>query len=120
MKQFVYAIWRIVTLPISWVRTKLRRPRPTLYRAAHVEDLPELPKALTVYIAGEGPNVWGAAMLCPCGCGETIELNLLRQARPCWTVTEHEDGSVTLLPSVWRQKGCKSHFFVRHGHIDWC
>lgn len=55
MKHFVYAIWRIVTLPISWVRTRLRRPRPTLYRAAHVEDLPEVPKALTVYIAG-GPR----------------------------------------------------------------
>ena len=36
------------------------------------------------------------------------------------TATFQSDGSVSLMPSVWRQKGCRSHFFLRHGRIDWC
>jgi hypothetical protein len=59
-------------------------------------------------------------LICPCGCGEVIELNLLEQARPRWSVQEHPDRTITLAPSVWRQKGCRSHFHLRRGRIDWC
>ncbi|WP_436231260.1 DUF6527 family protein [Caballeronia sp. LjRoot29] len=59
-------------------------------------------------------------MICPCGCGEVIELNLLKQARPCWSAEEHPDGTISLVPSVWRQRGCRSHFFLRRGGIEWC
>jgi hypothetical protein len=94
--------------------------QPKLVRFARVDEFPDRLEKSKVYLAGEDDHLWGAAMICPCGCGETIELNLLKQARPCWNATEHSDGSVTLSPSVWRQKGCKSHFFVRRGKIDWC
>ncbi|MGE0288414.1 MAG: DUF6527 family protein [Bradyrhizobium sp.] len=59
-------------------------------------------------------------MMCPCGCGEVIELNLLQQARPCWNAQEHQNGTVSVTPSVWRRKGCRSHFWLRRGRIDWC
>lgn len=103
-------------------RTLLRRrvPRASVYRARRVEDLPDVLEPFTVYLAGEDGHLWAAALLCPCGCGERIELNLLPQARPHWTAQRLSDGRVTLMPSVWRQKGCKSHFFVRDGRIDWC
>ncbi|MDM9644782.1 DUF6527 family protein [Rhizobium sp. S163] len=26
----------------------------------------------------------------------------------------------TLHPSVWRNSGCRSHFWVRRGRIAWC
>lgn len=86
----------------------------------HLRRPPDELKAFTMYVAGEEQHLWAAAMLCPCGCGDVIELNLLKQASPCWSVRLHADGSVSLVPSVWRSKGCRSHFLVRHGRIGWC
>jgi hypothetical protein len=94
--------------------------KPKLFRGVHVEEFPDKLDRAKVYLAGEGDNLWAAALICPCGCGEVIELNLLKQTRPCWSAQEHPDGTITLAPSVWRQKGCRSHFIVRHGRIDWC
>ena len=85
-----------------------------------VEDLPDDLAHSTLYIAGAAPNMWAAAMLCPCGCKNVIQLNLLTQAKPCWKLTLHEDGSASLTPSVWRSKGCRSHFWLRRGRVEWC
>ncbi len=30
------------------------------------------------------------------------------------------DGAATLLPSVWRTTGCKSHFIIYKGRLIWC
>ncbi len=83
------------------------------------DELPEDLHEKTLYILGEGPHVWAVALRCPCGCQTVIHLNLLPGAKPRWRLTEHSNGSVTLHPSVWRQKGCRSHFFVRRGQIQW-
>jgi hypothetical protein len=106
----------------AWYSRKARfvGRKPKLVKFVCVDDFPERLKASRLYLAGETGHFWGAAMICPCGCGETIQLNLLKEARPCWSVQEHEDGSITVLPSVWRQKGCRSHFFVRRSRIEWC
>lgn len=85
-----------------------------------VDDLPDSPAPYLVYIAGFGKNSWAASMLCPCGCKEAIELNLLREVRPRWDVVEHANGTVSLIPSVWRSSGCRSHFILRDGLIHWC
>lgn len=90
------------------------------YKVELVEDLPDITQPLKLYLAGSDQNLWAAAMLCPCGCGDRIELNLLKSAKPCWTAKVHDDGTGSLSPSVWRQKGCGSHFFLRNGQIDWC
>jgi len=102
------------------LREKLPRKKLRPYRSARVEEMPDIVKPLTVYLCGEGEYLWAAAMICPCGCKEVINLNLLKTVRPRWSVHEHPNGTVTLSPSVWRQKGCRSHFFVRKGRIDWC
>lgn len=93
---------------------------PAIYQAVRVEEFPEIFGKAKVYLAGEGENLWAAAMVCPCGCGDVIELNLLKQARPCWNIQLHPDKTLSLAPSVWRQKGCRSHFWLRRGTIDWC
>lgn len=106
---------------LGWkLLARRRSTRPTVYDAERVVDFPDALKPLTIYLAGEDGHLWGAALLCPCGCGERIELNLLQQVRPCWTMESHVNGTVTLTPSVWRQKGCRSHFFIRVGRVDWC
>lgn len=109
-------IWRWVQDWFLWLLC--RKPRP--FATVFLEELPEELDVDTVYIAGEGGHQWFAAMLCPCGCGETLYLNLQSDRRPRWSLTCHSDTMISLSPSVWRQVGCKSHFFFRRGHVRWC
>lgn len=104
-----------------WVelwRNLFRRQRPL--KTVRVEELPEVLDPNSVYIVGEGEYLWFVSMLCPCRCGETLHMNLLPESRPRWKLTEGKDGKVTLHPSVWRKKGCHSHFFLCSGLIKWC
>ena len=84
-----------------------------------VEDLPDELAPQRLYLIGEQPHPWSAALLCPCGCGTTIQLSLIKEDRPSWRARRHFSGSVTLRPSVWRTRGCRSHFFLRRGRIVW-
>lgn len=112
--------WNLVSFPARWVQSRWIKPQPQLFRSARVEDMPDSLKSHTIYLCGEGENLWAAAMICPCGCGDVIQLNLLKRASPCWSVIDHPDGTVSVMPSVWRKKGCRSHFFIRQGRVDWC
>ena len=114
------AVWLAISSRLRGLVLHVWRPTPPRFHAARVNEFPSKLKSHRIYLAGENGHLWAAAMLCPCGCNETIELNLLPQVRPRWTVHQHDDGTATLMPSVWRQKGCQSHFFLRHGQIEWC
>ena len=52
--------------------------------------------------------------------GRVLHMNLLPDERPCWRVTRNVDRTVTLHPSIWRNKDCGSHFWLRNGRIRWC
>ena len=115
-------IWIAMILPavvclgiLIW----LWRSKPLVFRAIYVNDVPDSLQKQVIYIAGETGHFWSVSMLCPCGCGDMIQLNLLQQVRPCWQVQTHPDQMISITPSVWRQQGCKSHFWIRHGRIDW-
>ena len=95
----------------TWFRPRFR------YRFA--EDVPERVGPGRVWIIGAPGEAWAAVLQCPCGCGRTIRLNLLKEASPCWTYTVQR-GRITLKPSVWGKTGCRSHFFIRQGRIEWC
>ena len=84
-----------------------------------VEDFPDVLETDRVYLVGDGFTPWSAAFLCPCGCGEVIKLSLIKNDRPRWRVRLHFNGTVTFHPSIWRNKGCKSHFFLRCGRVFW-
>lgn len=102
-----------------WVRSLFKRGEPPF----HVEKLDEDPKSLRpcmLYLVGDGPIPWKAMLLCPCGCGEVIELNLAPPGPPLWRATANSDRTLSLHPSVWRTSGCRSHFWLRSGHIVWC
>lgn len=86
----------------------------------YVDDLPDVLESHTLYIVGESGFHWFAALLCPCGCQETLYLSLHKEGRPRWVVSQHWDGSVSLRPSVRRMVGCQSHFFLTEGRIRWC
>lgn len=96
----------------------LRQPVPL--KTIKVVELPDELEAKKIYVAGENRFLWFAALLCPCGCGAILQVSLLTDTRPRWCLTEHKDGTVSLHPSVWRVKDCRSHFFLRRGLIEWC
>lgn len=58
-------------------------------------------------------------MLCPCGCGDAISVNLDARAGASWRLLRNRSG-VTLIPSVWRTSGCRSHFLLWSSRIIWC
>lgn len=100
-----------------WIRERLH-PR---YRAMTVQEmLPEQLRKGFIYILEEDGYREQAAMLCPCGCRQVLHMNLLEDERPCWETVIHEDGTVSLHPSIWRKVGCKSHFWLRQGQVRWC
>lgn len=95
--------------------------RPTLRVKIVVGDsLPAiLPKHDLVLVQDDGEN-WSVGLHCPCGCGDTLELMLLENVKPRWDLEIDTKGRPSLTPSVWRTTGCKSHFWISHGKVDWC
>lgn len=104
---------------LGWLRGLMdRRRRARRYRIEHVTEEPDVLLPNRLYLVGENGHLWHATLLCPCGCGEPIALNLLPEDRPCWRVTDR-GGVPSIAPSVARVRGCRSHFFLRRGKIVW-
>lgn len=61
-----------------------------------------------------------ALFKCPCRCGDVVTLSLQPIHRPHWRLTSTLAGRPTLYPSIWRDKGCLSHFWLRDGRVFWC
>ena len=106
---------------LYWIRRSYRQARKQLppLRTVVVDELPDSPQGGVLYLLGLNQMSWAALLLCPCGCGSLIELNLLPEARPCWRIKEHCDSTISLTPSVARITGCRSHFWVKGGLIEW-
>lgn len=83
------------------------------------EEAPEAPAARRVYLIGELDDPWAAAFLCPCDCGELIQLSLMRDDDPSWIACGAAGGRASLHPSIWRIRGCRSHFFIKDGRVVW-
>jgi hypothetical protein len=103
---------------LHWLWTKLTR-RPPM-RTIYTAEVPDEPLRQTVYLIGEERHLWIAALRCPCGCGELLQMSLMPEGHPRWQAVTHWNGTTSLHPSVWRQKGCRSHFFLCRGRVIWC
>lgn len=91
--------------------------RPRLFCIFLSED-PDIIEDNKLYVIGNYGYQWRAIMKCPCGCKEIIYLNLDKTTSPSWYLYNQKKGP-TLYPSVWRQKGCHSHFCLIKGKIKW-
>jgi uncharacterized protein DUF6527 len=100
---------------IDFVTALGNGPRYTIERVA---EIPDRLKPRIVYILGT-PDPWSVALLCPCGCHDAIHISLLANDSPSWRLRIHAKNEPSLEPSVWRQRGCKSHFFLKRGRIVW-
>src|SRR5258708_36766440 len=110
----------MIALMIKNLLTKIARiGNRRRYRTLSVEEVPDLIKPRVVYAVGEKERPWMAALKCPCGCGESIQLSLLTDDFPSWKLSINRYGVPTLTPSVARTKGCGAHFVLRNGEIDW-
>jgi len=112
MKNVFVAAW-------AWILSWFQR-EPVRFKTEHVVELPDQLEPATIYIEGEGGHLWFVVMICPCGCGEALHMNLHADTRPKWTLIRHADHTVSLSPSVWRKVGCRSHFFFRECRVVWC
>lgn len=72
-----------------------------------------------IAVIHENTPFW-AMFKCPCGCGTVISLSLQRTHKPSWVVEKSKYGRPTLYPSVWQNKGCCSHFWIKDGRVHWC
>lgn len=97
----------------EWFARSIRNRFSSPYKTVRVENLPANLKNKVVYVEGD----WTAAFKCPCGCNDVIEFNLIDDVRPVWKIKNTK--KTTISPSVWKSDGCKSHFFVRKGQVEW-
>jgi len=102
-----------------WLHAPVRRRRGLVQAVVSEGGLPSNLKPKILYVVKEEGVAWQAALICPCGCGDQLDLNLLPDERPCWQVRIGVGGVASLHPSVRRTEGCKSHFFLREGRIIW-
>lgn len=91
------------------------------YGTTFVEERPDAEEMAprVLYVVGNRSAPFCAAMLCPCGCRSALYMSLVEGDRPRWRVRVYSDGTPTLIPSVWRVVGCRSHFFLFWGRVRW-
>ena len=89
------------------------------FKIDFVDDIPELMSDNTIFIVQDGNAPELLAFKCPCNCKANIILNLLEDASPKWSFEIKDGALIDIHPSVWRNVGCKSHFFVTNGKIRW-
>lgn len=92
-------------------------------RKLKIEEGDSLPNRLpfrNIVLTQDDGEQWSVGMRCPCGCGTTIELLVIPEAKPRWDVEVNNHGLPTLKPSIWLNKGCRSHFWIREGKVIWC
>jgi|SRR5882724_8528874 len=112
----MHSFWRSFLRAIRFERT---RPGPR-FRAQYVAELPQAPAPWTVYIGRDSDKqVWGGVLRCPCGCEQNIHLNFIRGHDAVWSYRVQKNNVVTISPSIWKKRGCRSHFFIREGMLIW-
>lgn len=98
----------IIQKPQFLVKSVLDMPAP--------EDL--VPGQAVIVGAAERPK-W-VTFPCPSGCGTPLLLSLNPDRRPRWKVTRDWLGRPSIAPSVHRADGCRCHFWLKKGKVEWC
>jgi hypothetical protein len=70
MRKVFGIVWEAVRRPQQWWRSRGK------FRSVQVKELAAALQKGHLYLIGSG-KPWSAAMVCPCGCGETIHISLL-------------------------------------------
>lgn len=106
--------------PLLWRKFKAWALPARKLQIVEGDSLPAVLPYRDITLAREGGEDWCVGMRCPCGCGQIIELLLVQEASPRWSLKIGVYGLPTLAPSVWLQTGCRAHFWLRGGRVEWC
>jgi hypothetical protein len=106
-------------LKIMWLRLTEWWTSPRKVIEVYGELSPSKLPSRDLLLLREGGEAWSILMRCPCGCDQPVELPLIREARPRWSLRVNKAGYPTLAPSIWRREGCRAHYFVRDGKVVW-
>ena len=97
-------------------------PSQDFLRICKVEKPPkniDVVKGKIYFVVSQEKPKW-ALFHCPCGCKSVITLSLQTIHKPHWSLTHNKENLASLYPSVWRDVGCYSHFWLKDGSISWC
>lgn len=108
-----FLLWLLVALRL------VRRPDLTTILVADHPEPDAMQPGVIYIVGGTGYRKW-AYFRCPADDEEIIQLSLMRERRPRWTITADWLGRPTINPSVRQLDGSYAHFWVRNGHVDWC
>ena len=91
------------------------------YKTKWVEDLPEQTNKNTIYIIGGQKHSFYAAVTCPRKkCKKIIHLEISKQFKKRWSITEETNGVISISPSInVIDSPCKCHYWIKNGHIIW-
>lgn len=103
----------------EWFSRKYDYYTQPKYNFEVVKDDPDSVPVRKVFIIKDGKDAEALVFKCPCGCGENIYLNLLKDARPKWSYKITKKNGISIFPSVNRVVGCHSHFYLSNSRIDW-
>ena len=116
-------------MTLAWLKKSLRNGaaaigiirRPELIGVLIPDHpLPEAMEAGKIYIVGgPGYQKW-AVFRCPKHEEEIVQLSLMQNRRPCWTIAMDFLDRPTIHPSVRQLDGVYAHFWVKSGSVDWC
>jgi len=70
-------------------------------------------------VGGRGYRKW-AYFRCPADQNEIVQLSLMLERRPRWTVAADWLGRPTIVPSVRKLDGSYAHFWIKKGAVIWC
>ena len=104
------------------LRERLRAffKRSKTHHSVIVEEMPGNLKPGILYIFDNAGYHWQMVMLCPCGCGDVLFINLVDTHNPYWKYYLDNRSRITLRPSLHRKDRCRSHFFITKNKINWC
>lgn len=105
-----------------WFLSVFRISLPRRFKVRTCLDMPvrnEI-EPLAVHVVGPSSAPKWATFACPCGCGEALLLSLNQAKRPRWIVRKNWLGAASISPSIRRNSGCRSHFWIRNGEVRWC
>lgn len=104
----------------GWFRKQ--SPAKTYSAVVSVESMTDVPDELgnDVVVVERGGIFRWALLMCPCGCGDRLTVNLMRTVRPYWRLSL-KGSKASLSPSIWvSEEKCGSHFWLIKNGVFWC
>ena len=114
---------------MSWLNSTSRRlatglrliPRPELIvRRIAEQPRPEEIEPGVIYVVGGKDYQKWAVLRCPNHTDEIMQLSLMPNRRPRWSITADFFERPTINPSVRQLEGSYAHFWVKRGNVTWC